>query len=204
MLGQHENRERVGQCLGTEREAFDRIDREIDAGALAACSDRLADIKERRLIGLSLAHHDRRLDRHGGERAVHGCGGGDVGGDFVAPPAPFGGGDSGSFGDPHDVECERAIDFACRRLRHWRSSLTLGRSYLHARSLGTLRSKFFDADHTRLLVDMAVALDGRERLADGGLGGLMRDHHHGRGRPLVPPVDAWKLLARPALHDALD
>src|SRR5262245_52200017 len=60
-------------------------------------------------------------------------------------------------------------------------------------------SQFFDADHLRLLVNMAVALDGGERLADGGLGGLMGDEHDEGGRLLVAAVEAGKLGAGAAL-----
>src|SRR5262245_58636981 len=65
-------------------------------------------------------------------------------------------------------------------------------------------SQFFDTDHLRLLVDMAVALDGVERFANRGLGGLMGNEHNKSGRVLVAAIEAGKLGARAALHDALD
>src|SRR6185436_16488025 len=65
-------------------------------------------------------------------------------------------------------------------------------------------SQFFDADHLRLLIDMAIALDCRKRLADRGFGGVMRDHDNGGRRTLMRAVESRQLGARPALYDAFD
>ena len=77
-----------------------------------------------------------------------------------------------------------------RGLRHVRSSLPARDLWPACR--GTLLthsiSQFLDTDHLRLRIDMAVALDAGERLADGGFGGLVRDQDHGRRRSLVPPA----------------
>src|SRR4029450_6542348 len=104
----------------------------------------------------------------------------------------------------YDIERQSAVELGLRRsLRHVRSSLPqalMGGAFRDTHSL----SQFFDADHLRLLVDMAVALDGGKRFADRGLGGLMGDEHDKSGCVLVAAVEAGKLGAGTALHDALD
>ena len=92
-----EHRERVGQRLGAERRAFDRIDGKIDLErGLPAGADRLADIEQRGLVLLALADHHHAFDRQPGKLAIHGGGGGLVGGGLVAAAAPQRGGHGAS------------------------------------------------------------------------------------------------------------
>src|SRR4029453_16902020 len=89
-------------------------------------------------------------------------------------------------------------------LRHGRFLPPLTRSFAVA-CRGTYSvSQFFDADHLRLCVNMTVALDGGEGVADRSLCGLMGDHNHVGRRAFMPAVEAGQLGARSALHDTLD
>ncbi len=169
-----------------------------------ARAHRLADIEERGLVLLALADHDDAFDREVLELPVHGFGGCLVSCGLVAAAPPQRRGDGRGLGHTHDIERQSAVELGLRRsFRHVRSSLP------QALMCGALRdthslSQFFDADHLRLLIDMAVALDRGKRLADRRLGGLMGDEHDKGGGVLVAPVEAGKLGARAALHDALD
>src|SRR4029077_18559219 len=61
-LGDGHDGKRVGESLGGESRAFNRIDGDIDLKPrTCAGADRLANIKKRRLALLSLAHDDDAL-----------------------------------------------------------------------------------------------------------------------------------------------
>ena len=77
--GQH--RDRVRRAGGAQVRALERVDgdvdlRERDGGAAALervrHPDLLADVEHRRLVALSLADHDRAVDRHRVHDLAHG------------------------------------------------------------------------------------------------------------------------------------
>jgi hypothetical protein len=53
--------QRVGHVLGGQRRAFQRVERDIDLGAVAI-ADLLADIEHRRFVALAFADDDDALD----------------------------------------------------------------------------------------------------------------------------------------------
>ena len=127
-LGQRKHGERVGQRLGAERRAFDRIDGEIDLErGVAAGADGFADIEERGLVLLALADHHHPFDRQAGKLPIHGGGGGLVGGSLVAAAPPQRGGHGRGLGHANDIERQSAVELGLRlSLRHVRSSLPSG------------------------------------------------------------------------------
>src|SRR5262249_2561977 len=152
----------------------DRVYGEVDAVPLCAAGpDRLADIKKGSLVLLSFAHHHHALDRQAGELAIHGSGRGLVGGDLVTATTPKRRRDRRRLGDPDNIECERAVELALGRgLQHVRSSLPAIDPWRRLSGYTLLTysiSQFFDADHLRLRIDVAVPFDADQRLADGGL-----------------------------------
>ena len=63
--------ESVGQVLGADRRAFERIERDIDRRTFAR-ADFLADVEHRRLVPLTLADHHCALDGEAVEFLPHG------------------------------------------------------------------------------------------------------------------------------------
>jgi hypothetical protein len=53
--------QRVGHVLGGQRGAFQRVERDVDLGAVAV-ADLLADVEHRRLVALAFADDDDALD----------------------------------------------------------------------------------------------------------------------------------------------
>ena len=94
--------DRVGQAVGDEVRAFDRIDRDVDLAA--AASDFFADVEHRRFVALALADNDAPGDLHLAERLAHLFDGGAVGGVAFAAPHPARSGQRRAFGHFHEVE----------------------------------------------------------------------------------------------------
>src|SRR6516165_5106899 len=65
-------------------------------------------------------------------------------------------------------------------------------------------SQLLDTDHLGRGLNMAVTLNGRKRLPDGSLGGLMGDHDHRRWRTGFLAKRAGQFGAAPALDDAFE
>ena len=105
--------DRAGHVLGAEGGAFERIDRDIDLGAVLV-ADLLADEEHGRLVALALADHDGAVDRQLVELAAHGVDGGLVGGLLVAAAAQPGGGDRRALGYAHEFERQDAFDDLAR------------------------------------------------------------------------------------------
>jgi hypothetical protein len=61
-IGNGNRRNRTRHVLGAQRGAFKRVDRDIDSRPFAG-SDRLANVKHRRLVPLALSDHDRAVNR---------------------------------------------------------------------------------------------------------------------------------------------
>ena len=117
LLGDRDDGERVGQVLGADRRAFERIERDVDLRALAG-ADLLADIEHRRLVALALADHDRALDGEAVELRAHGVDRDLVGGLLVAAPAQPGGGDGGALGDAHEFQGQDPVEAGSISFRH--------------------------------------------------------------------------------------
>ncbi len=62
VLGHGDDGQRIGQALGGDGRALERIERDVDLAAAFAGADLLADIEHRRLVALALADHHRTLD----------------------------------------------------------------------------------------------------------------------------------------------
>ena len=84
LLRHGEHGERVGAAGRADRGALQRVERDIEAGALAG-ADRLADVEHRGLVPLALADHHGAGDIERVEAAPHGVDGGLVRGHLVAP-----------------------------------------------------------------------------------------------------------------------
>ena len=108
-LGHGHHGDRARHVLGAERGALQRVDGDVDLGALAI-ADLLADEQHRRLVALALADHDGAVDGQLVELAAHGVDGGLVGGLLVAVAAQPGGGHRGALRDAHELHREDALD----------------------------------------------------------------------------------------------
>ena len=118
--------ERVGQVLGADRGAFERIERDIHARAPAG-ADFLADVEHRRLVALPLADDHGALDGEPVELLAHGVDGNLVRRLLVAAPAQPGGGHGGAFGDAHQFHRQDPVETGGRvmsDIHRWESSLT--------------------------------------------------------------------------------
>ena len=82
-LRHREHGKRVGAAGGANGGAFEWVESDIEAGALA-CAHGLADIEHRRLVPLALADHHRAGDIERVQAAPHGVDGGLIGGFLVA------------------------------------------------------------------------------------------------------------------------
>ena len=191
-LGHGEHADRIGLVLGAQCRALQRIDCDIDLGAIAG-ADFLADVEHRRLVALALADDDAAFDVHIAHLAAHRLDGGGVGCLLVAFAAPAGRGNRRRLGNAHQLQREGTID---RRL-----PVGIGLAELHKHSLprrrgakgilcgrvpnresprGTLL-KLLDPDHLRIADDEAVTLDRLQGVADGLLHGGVREQHHRTG-----------------------
>ena len=77
-LGQGDDRDGVGQALGCEGRAIDRVDRHVDLRGHAV-ADQLAAVEHRRLVLLAFADDDHAVHVDVGEGVAHGLDGGVVG-----------------------------------------------------------------------------------------------------------------------------
>ncbi len=146
LFGNGDDGQRVGQVLGADRRAFERIERDIDRRTFAA-ADLFADIEHRRLVALALADHHRALDGEAVEFLPHGIDGGLVGSLFVAASAQSGSRDRGAFGDAHQFHGEYPVktgDNVLGHIHRWKSS------FASASARGALLvSKLHDNSKTR-------------------------------------------------------
>ena len=148
-LGDGDDGERVGQVLGADRRALERIEGDVDLRAVAG-ADLLADEEHRRLVALALADDDRchrsaswfssrRMASTAAWSAAR----------LVAAAAKAGGGDRRALGDARPARgsgCGRAPE---------RSS-----EASHLCQIAPPRSdqrNCFDPDHLRLADNMTVA-----------------------------------------------
>ena len=109
LLGDREHRQRVRHRLRADGRAFERIDRDIDFGALAG-ADLLADVEHRRLVHLAFADDDGAPDFDAAKFAAHGIDGGLVGCLLVATATQVGRRDGGSFGHARELEHQNSIE----------------------------------------------------------------------------------------------
>ena len=110
-LGHGHDGDGAGHVLGAERGAFERIDGDVDLGALLV-ADLLADEQHGRLVALALADAHHAVDRQLVELAAHGVDRGLVGGHLVAAAAQPRGGDRRPLRHAHDLDRQHALDHA--------------------------------------------------------------------------------------------
>ncbi len=92
VLGHGDDGQRIGQALGGDGRALERIERDVDLGrAGLGQPDLLADIEHRRLVALALADHDGAVDGERVQRRAHGVDRGLVGLLLVATAHQLGG-----------------------------------------------------------------------------------------------------------------
>jgi hypothetical protein len=94
-FGHGDHGQRVRHRLGAQRGAFQRVQRDVDLGALAQ-ADLLADVQHRRFVALALADHHHAIHLDVVERGAHGVHGKLVGLLFIATAAQGGSGNGGS------------------------------------------------------------------------------------------------------------
>ena len=94
--------DRVRAALGADRGALERIEGDVDLGAVAG-ADLLADVEHRRLVALALADHHRAVDVEDVERLAHGVDRRLVGRLLVAVADQPGAGQRGRLGDADRV-----------------------------------------------------------------------------------------------------
>ena len=111
LLRDRDHGQRIRQVLGADRGAFERIERDIDCGAILG-ADFLADIEHRRLVALALADHHRAVDRQTVELLTHGIHSHLIGGLLVATPPQPGCCHCGALRHTGDFQCENAIETA--------------------------------------------------------------------------------------------
>ncbi len=110
-FGQRNHRQRIGQVLGADGRAFQRVQRDIDRRAVLG-ADLLADIEHRRLVALALADHHAPVDGQVVELGAHGVHCSLVGGLFIAMAAQAGGGNRGALGHARQLDGQDAVDDA--------------------------------------------------------------------------------------------
>ena len=152
-------RDRARHVLGAERRAFERIDRDVDLGAVLV-ADLLADEQHRRLVALALADHHRAVDRQLVELAPHGVDRGLVGGLLVAAAAQPRRRHRRALGHAHDLERQDALQHQVRLDGDRRRHVALVMSSLRRHSVVEPRPRsaqstdtvsiFLDPDHLRL------------------------------------------------------
>ena len=110
-VGNRQHRERVGAGIGGQRRALERIERDVDLGAVfLAAADLLADVEHRRFVALALADHHRAGQRQLVERRAHRLDRRSVGGIIVAAPDPFRRGDGRGLGDSDHFEHQHTVE----------------------------------------------------------------------------------------------
>ena len=112
-LGHGHDGDGAGHVLGAKRGAFQRIDGDIDLGALLV-PDFLADEQHGRFVALALADAHDAVDRQLVQLAAHGIDRGLVGGHLVAAAAQPRSGDRGALRHAHDLDREHAFDQQAR------------------------------------------------------------------------------------------
>ena len=111
LLGQRDDRDGVGDHLGRDVGALDRVDGDVDLeGVLAALADLLADVEHRRLVPLALADDDLAVDVELVEHPAHGVGAGLVDQVGVTAPGDAGRGDRRLLGHADGVEDQGALE----------------------------------------------------------------------------------------------
>ena len=100
--------QRIGHVLGGQRGAFERVQRDVHAGAIAG-ADFFADVKHRGFVTLAFAdHHDARDVEHV-KLFAHRVDGGLVGGFLITLADQLGRGQRGGFGNAGEAEREHAV-----------------------------------------------------------------------------------------------
>ena len=100
--------QRVGHVFGGQGGAFERVKRDVHAGAIAG-ADFLADVKHRGLIPLAFADDYDARDVEHVELLAHSVDGGLVGGFLVTFADQLGRGQRGGFGNAGEAEREHAV-----------------------------------------------------------------------------------------------
>ena len=114
MLGHRDDRQRVGEAVGAQVRALQRIDGDVDLGRVrGAVAHLLADVEHRRLVALALADDDAAAHVQVAEGAAHRLGGGAVGAVLVAEADEARRGQRGGLGDANDFECEVSVHGGC-------------------------------------------------------------------------------------------
>ena len=108
LLGEGDHGQRVRPALRGQRRTFQRIERDVDLGALAG-ADFLADVEHRGLVPLALADDDGAIDIEQVERRAHGIDSGLVGGLFIAKTNKVTGGARRGFRYTDNFQCEISI-----------------------------------------------------------------------------------------------
>ena len=109
LLGDGDHRQRVGQVLGGDRRAFERVERDVDLGP-GLGPDLLADIEHRRLVALALADHHLAVDRQHVQFAPHRVDGSLVGRPLVAAAAEPRRRDRGALGHAGELERQDTVE----------------------------------------------------------------------------------------------
>ena len=107
-IGKGQHRQRVGAPLGGDRGAFQRVESDVDLGALAG-PDLFADVEHRRLVALAFTDHHGAFDIEAVERLAHRVDRGLVGRLLVAASHQPRGRQRRHFGHPDCFEREIAI-----------------------------------------------------------------------------------------------
>ena len=110
VIGHGHHGQRIGEALGGDRGAFERIERDVDLGA-GAGADLFADIEHRRLVALAFADDDGAVDLEAVERLPHRVDRGLVGGLLVAAAHQPRRRQRRQLGHAHRFEREIAIQF---------------------------------------------------------------------------------------------
>ena len=113
-LGQRDDGDGVGQALGEQGGAVDRVHGDVGLGRQAV-ADPLAGVEHRRLVLLALADDDDAVHVDGVQGEAHGVDGGLVGGDLVALAHPAGGREGGGLGDAGQLEGEVPVEVGAGR-----------------------------------------------------------------------------------------
>ena len=101
----------VRACLGSDGGTFERVERDVDFGALARrATDLLSDEKHRRFVAFTLADHNRAVHVECVERLAHGFHRGGVCRLLVAAADQLGSGDGRRFGHADHFEYENAVE----------------------------------------------------------------------------------------------